>query len=291
MKCTMRSKKNSRELNTDVFFRLLKVFELKSWEIEDDDSNELSLFNRFSLSLSQLTLEQQLLVLELTERFIRVPMKDYQEHIKIILKKIVEDELIDLSKISTIHIAPLIAPDDVGKVKSSILVQYSFNGVLNYYPNMSRKKYIYTTGLEVNSDQFNNEESILFLVDDFIGTGETACLALDYLINVKKVDPDKIIVLSIAALSKGVVSISKLNVIVYTSILINKGISDYYSADEGPLKLETMKSIEDNIKIHKNESFGYKQSEALITLIRTPNNTFPVFWKEKKGKIAPFPRY
>jgi hypothetical protein len=42
-------------------------------------------------------------------------------------------------------------------------------------------------------------------------------------------------------------------------------------------------------------SFGYNQSEALITLMRTPDNTFPIFWKEhkKSGEFydAPFSRY
>ncbi len=51
-----------------------------------------------------------------------------------------------------------------------------------------------------------------------------------------------------------------------------------------------MESIEKKIKPHKNEKLGFKSSEALITLIRTPNNTFPVFWKQKKDRIAPFPR-
>ena len=51
-----------------------------------------------------------------------------------------------------------------------------------------------------------------------------------------------------------------------------------------------MESIEEKIKAHDNEKLGYMGSEALITLARTPNNTFPVFWKQKNNKKAPFPR-
>ena len=41
-------------------------------------------------------------------------------------------------------------------------------------------------------------------------------------------------------------------------------------------------------------SLGYNDSEALVTLLRTPDNTFPIFWKEykKNGKKfeGPFSR-
>lgn len=39
---------------------------------------------------------------------------------------------------------------------------------------------------------------------------------------------------------------------------------------------------------------GYKESEGLVTMIKTPNNTLPFYWYEGKrdGKfmMAPFPR-
>ena len=32
------------------------------------------------------------------------------------------------------------------------------------------------------------------------------------------------------------------------------------------------------------------KTEALITLIRTPNNTFPFYWADKNGNHAPWGR-
>lgn len=68
--------------------------------------------------------------------------------------------------------------------------------------------------------------------------------------------------------------------------------------NESPIleqKLELMKSIESKIPKVGKFSFGYEKSEALVTLMRTPNNTFPIFWKDcthKGQKLkAPFPRY
>ena len=55
-----------------------------------------------------------------------------------------------------------------------------------------------------------------------------------------------------------------------------------------------MKEIEKLIPGDKFFSFGYNKSEALVTLNRTPDNTFPIFWRNHKkgGKVfqAPFPR-
>jgi hypothetical protein len=55
-----------------------------------------------------------------------------------------------------------------------------------------------------------------------------------------------------------------------------------------------MLEIENLIPGGKNFSLGYNNCEALITLARTPDNTFPVFWmKHRIGKKyfdAPFSR-
>lgn len=54
-------------------------------------------------------------------------------------------------------------------------------------------------------------------------------------------------------------------------------------------------AISKKLKV-KNKSLylGYKKSEGLVTMIKTPNNTFPFYWYEGKrdGKfmMAPFPR-
>ena len=71
-----------------------------------------------------------------------------------------------------------------------------------------------------------------------------------------------------------------------------KGISDKYSDTELSKKIKLMEHIEKNLDIPDDYLFGYKKSEALVTMIRTPNNTFPVFWYNKKNEDnAPFPRF
>jgi hypoxanthine phosphoribosyltransferase len=284
----MRKKNNVKQLNADIFSRLIEIFNEKSWEIENDESNEVSLFNRFSSTLSELTYEQQILVLELTERFTRIKFDEYLIFIKEMLENFVNDN--DISEINNIFIGPLISPEDFGESKSSTMIQYVIRGIIQNVQELAFKRINYTQGLEVKSDHINTDNSILFLVDDFVGTGETASAAVNYLVDEKSIDKNKIVILSIAALNEGKIYISNLGVQIYTARVFNKGISDFYPTEIVDEKITLMKTIEKKIKVHRNERLGYRGSEALITLIRTPNNTFPVFWKEKKNRIAPFPR-
>ena len=74
-----------------------------------------------------------------------------------------------------------------------------------------------------------------------------------------------------------------------------KGISNFYEGNDLSTKSTIMTEIERLIPKVKNYKFGFEKSEALVTMAKTPNNTFPVFWKDfqKKGKLykAPFARY
>ena len=56
-------------------------------------------------------------------------------------------------------------------------------------------------------------------------------------------------------------------------------------------KLDEMKKISKLLRVPKELSLGYLDSESLIAMNKTPNNTFPVYWYESKGHShAPFPR-
>ena len=52
-----------------------------------------------------------------------------------------------------------------------------------------------------------------------------------------------------------------------------------------------MKKISKLLHVPKELSLGYLDSESLVAMNKTPNNTFPVYWHEGKGHShAPFPR-
>lgn len=287
-----RSEKSNRSLSTEKLTRLSQIFIDKSWKIENDNPEDPSLFNRYCTLLSKLTEPQQSLILELTERFTKISLDQYSYHIKQIVDQLAQNSRLNLSQLNNIFIAPLISPEDLklGKVKSSLMLQYAFPEQLAYNVHFSNKNISFVTGLNADSANINNDNSLLLIVDDFIGTGDTACSALNYLFHDKNISREKIIVASIVALNQGITKISELGVQLITSLTFSKGISEHYSLEDRVTKLTLMNEIETKMKVHRNEKFGYGESEALVSMIRTPNNTFPVFWKEKRGRVAPFPR-
>lgn len=76
---------------------------------------------------------------------------------------------------------------------------------------------------------------------------------------------------------------------VFYSILKEKGISD--SSRDVAKEILIMEEIEKNIGVKEKFKFGYGRSEALVKMIHTPNNTFPIYWlSNNKNKYPPFPR-
>lgn len=110
--------------------------------------------------------------------------------------------------------------------------------------------------------------------------------------NKGNINPDNIKVVSIAAQRQGINEVKKsLNIDVISAMIFEKGISDKFSGAEKTHKANLMTDIETTINVEQDYKFGFKQTEALITILhKTPNNTFPVYWLETRNKVAPFPR-
>ena len=86
--------------------------------------------------------------------------------------------------------------------------------------------------------------------------------------------------------------IKKYNVYTTVSVIREKGISDYYLGETLDENKDLMVEIEKNLGTKREYRFGYGDSESLVTMCRTPNNTFPIFWQENNNmKVAPFPRF
>lgn len=159
-------------------------------------------------------------------------------------------------------------------------------------PIFKGKKLIYCDQTKFSWIKNLKENEMVILLDDYIGSGETAISALNWLTEQFSVTANKIIIISIAAQSLGIKQIvEKSEAKVFTYFVRNRGISDTYENDICEKNINTMLKIERKLKIEKEFQLGYNKSEALISLIRTPNNTFPVFWKSsKKNEYAPFLR-
>ena len=129
---------------------------------------------------------------------------------------------------------------------------------------------------------------IVCLIDDFIGTGETAFSATQFFMD-KNILNNNIAIVSLVAMKVGYNYLKTEGLEVFYSILKEKGISDSYRNVEKETLI--MQRIEQKIGVKPSFKFGYGQSEALVRMIHTPNNTFPIYWLyNKKNEYAPFPR-
>lgn len=286
--------------------KICDIYSKKGWNI---DKRKHSQFDDYCTRASNLPDEEaKNLFFGLTERFYWMSGAQYPE---MIIKTFNEfcTKYCDKSSKERIFVDKLIAPEDRYKTKSSGNVLYLFNDIQvqsalqiegckveiidglywnhkdKLYRNHKDKSYKYY------KDKLNSKKAILLLVDDFVGTGDTAIKAVDFLVD-KGVDKERIIVFTLIALERGVKNLTDQGIKIVAGKIMDRGISDYYKDPSiVKKKIKKMQEIEKGFDLGDKFKLGYKESEALVATIRTPNNTFPVFWKNRKNlDRAPFAR-
>jgi hypothetical protein len=288
----MRKQKKKRELSTQYLIRISQIFEKNNWLIESKEDAKDSLFNRFCERILEINENKKRdLVLELTERYLWVQEEQYIHYLIDAVKKMMQMKP-EINEKTKIYIMPLVSPEDEGKTKSSSMLVYLFNSVKLRYDNvLSRYKFEIIDKNENLSLYLENKDAILVLADDYVGTGETAEKCLLHILKMK-VEISQIAIVSLVAQQMGLDYLSKYTVCVSASVVRQRGISDFYEDEILHENIQLMREIEDKMSIREKYKFGYKKSEALVTMCRTPNNTFPIFWEESGNmKIAPFPRF
>ena len=278
-------RKTEPELSIQSLEMIRRLFQSKGWPFEGDFGEQY--FNDYSQLLSRLNKEQQDTILALTEEFLWIPDSQYIRLVQNIFSKFIES-LSEAEK--NIIIAPLLPERDFGKAKSSVALLYLIKchipSLQNRYPNHHIVVFDYPPNVIASPII---ETSVLCLVDDFIGSGETALSAIQYY-EEAGVSSACISVLSLVAMEQGIAAIEKNNHKVLAEIIRNKAISDRTDGNRDEYA-RIMSSIEDHIKVHDEFRFGYAHSEALVKMARTPNNTFPIYWlRGKKNPTPPFPR-
>lgn len=265
--------------------KIQNIFIRKNWPIEGAFENNV--FDNFCKMLAELKPEQCDLIISLTENFLWVQDYEYIKHFSIVFKKFISSY--NFSSGKKIYICPLLPEEDFGKSKSSIYLLYLIKSHLaeiqRQYPD-----FVITYAdapNSVNLDQILNSNFTLCLIDDFIGTGETVERAIKYFTD-KKIPKDSIVAMSLVAMKFGLSKLNSDGYVTYTNIECDKGLSPNGTEEQ----IEIMQNIENAIKVNDNFKFGYGSSEALVKMMRTPNNTFPIYWyqKKKQNQYAPFPR-
>jgi hypothetical protein len=271
-------------LRQDKVNRLRSIFENKGWEEITESKNRE--FDDFCQMLTYFDDTQQDLILSLTDDFLQIKSMSYVRHFFEAYKKLIV-EIND--RFDKILIQPLVAPKDIDKTKSSKFLFYFLKGegrALKIASGEIDVKFIENHySLEKEGVGSN---TLLCLVDDYVGTGNTALEAVRFLLD-RKIPAANICVVSLAAQSIGFRRLKEINIPLYYLFFRDKALSDNskYTVED----IKTMERIEKRMGVSRKYLFGYGKTEGLIRLHRIPNNTFPVYWYTRgKIPVVPFPR-
>jgi hypothetical protein len=272
--------RSSVRLSRDTFTTIFSLTENQPWLKE----KQLSLAELIDDCTQQ---EQQLLICELLQRFTFLDGADFQAAIQGIADYIQNDLRLSAADCS-------ISASETGRyADSSHLVVYSLKASKWKSHGWNTTSFVSSLTELVQSAAKGN----LIIVDEFIGTGETAEKKVKWLRNqlVARGEDPKIYFAVVAGMEAGIKRVSASVDGIYSAHVLRRGISDAYPAAEVTPNIDAMKAIEATLgsegqrgKIVKH-SLGYKGSESLYSRTNgnTPNNVFPIFWWEvrKDGSL------
>lgn len=286
---------STQVLKVTTITKIYKLFDRKKWHTIDEGSmEEPRTFDQFCNLLSMLSEEEQDLIIQLTEDFDCFAFFDYEGLFLEAFKKI--DKKLLLSH-QNIYLVPLTSPKDIiaGNLKSGSAIVYTVKSlVIDKFIDRNKQSVIGVADiLKLNQSFSKRKNSFVIFLDDFIGTGDTAISALNEYKIPNGLKESSLIVCAVG-LEQGIDTIRRTGFEVVSARIKKKGISESDRINNKQKALQLMGRIEKRLKIKELFRLGYKQSEALIKMIRTPNNTFPVYWcremKDGNEWPAPFPR-
>ena len=146
------------------------------------------------------------------------------------------------------------------------------------------------------------DNSVIILVDDFIGSGLTAYKHIKSYIKLLKeykhnVNVEDFCVVVDVAMRHGVNYLLDNGIDSFYDVLQSKAISEDETLEEKQVesKIRIMKNIEGKVfkNLNPKYSLGFERSESLVSILnKAPNNTFPFYWEKCVGdKKAVFRRY
>lgn len=276
------------------FIELISVFKEQNWDIEESIGGENSVFDMFCKRLEELESDaDRELMLELTRKYLVVDLEEYGKYMIDVFRKFIDRNKDKIGKTEVIHMFPVQDKDYPAKTKSGNVMCYLFQGNLMRRFDEFRNKRIRIIETFDGLEKYKEDIECLLLVDDFVGTGDTILGCIN-LIEEKGIKKEKIKALTLVMQEQGRNAVEEYGVEIYSAVLRNRAITDNYSMEEAEKKIAQMKNISKRIKAKKELYLGYKESEGLVSMIKTPNNTFPFYWHEGKraGKlcVAPFAR-
>lgn len=260
-------------------YKLTSLIRDKDW-LDKDFSKEC--LERLSAMNTILDADDRQMIVDLMQKFDKFFIESYVKMLKNVFLTIPKEKFSQ----EKVFICGMVKFEDRGKIKSGPALAYLTHALK--YHSFFLNKSIKTEPLSFDLLSKIGPDSLLIIVDDFLGSGDTFFKMSSYFqLDTMK---DFIIVISLVSMEEGYNKIKNAGFNIYTNITRKKGISELMPESKRDVYLKMMKKIEKKINVRSDFSLGYKQSESLISMIRTPNNTFPVFWEKNKFYDPPFER-
>ncbi|MBO6899129.1 MAG: hypothetical protein JJ868_17300 [Shimia sp.] len=267
-------------MDAKEFKKLSQIVSEKKWDLFDDVRPDgKTILDVLVEFFSPLKPEEREIVSNLLENYLVI--QEYGRHVIQLLKEVVERANGRDIVISAVK--------DYGatKVKSGAALTFEMNSYIRYFEG---QKFLFSE--DPSSERFQQSGGFKVLVDDFIGTGNQFLKMNKHLLDGghdAKVDLVAAIVIQV----EGKIALEKAGFAVYAPFERPRSIEQLIQISGRNAKevYAIYDEIERRIACHADYKRGYGQSEAAVSLKKTPNNTLPIFWFQGKNRWpAPFPR-
>ncbi|RJO60953.1 hypothetical protein C4544_04070 [candidate division WS5 bacterium] len=277
-------------IDVNIINRVKLLFDELNWKSKGDDNTINKLFDRFVEMLYNLSEDERNLVIEMTKDFLLCnTLVAYNDTFNKILDGLNDSVYENVREIIAL---PLVSPEDADKSKSGDFCLYLFKGKLAAIArekNIKFNQYVILDAL--NKYHGDRENALIFFIDDFIGSGITANKAIKYYNTKLRVSTDRACILALVSQKSAIEYLEDPSVKIIVGFMRFKGIYDSTRISDKYNAYLLMDAIENKLNIREIYKRGYRQTEALVSMIRCPNNTFPVYWCRHRvdGKTWPAP--
>jgi hypothetical protein len=272
---------NLAELPIRVVEAARGLFASLHWSTTSEFEDEDSLFDRFCAMLSRLTDEERDLVLTISADFLHCVLTVEDRAMRLASRALAAKPHDGIKQIIAV---PLIKPADQGKAKSGAFATYLFRTQLKRIAANLAVPFAAVDRPELLAINYaSRTDTLLILIDDFVGSGATAKDAIDEYQYRWAVRSDRILVLALVAQAGAIDFLSAANIDVIAGIVRQRGISDSPAVSDKAHALRVMRALSGRLGVKQElHKLGYNAAEALVSMHRCPNNTFPVYWTDKR---------
>lgn len=269
------------------------IFDALGWPTDDIEKGQFpNLFSKFCRMCSRLNNEQRDLILAITPSYQWLHTSDLEELFLPAWKKLIRALPKGIRKLA---IVPLLRPSAKQPKSSGFIWYFATSYEQHLRSTVPNKKIVFCQDSEEFLKDHVNTNTALILLDDYVGSGNTTNAAIMHLLTLNPAVANmSIFVVSIAAQHAAFSAITHPTCRLICQLTLFRGISDNTRIQDKDHSLRLMESIETMLGIPDKYKLGYQRTQALVTLTKTPNNTFPVFWTDKKvdGQVwdSPFTR-